>query len=204
MRTWSGITGTLLPLHQMDRGRPDLPVVVASWVRRHAPGMGDLYAILGVTATAEPTVIRDAYRALARRCHPDHGGDQDEMARLNEAWSVLGKSDRRAAYDAGLAQLETDRACPLAAPRRRRDGHTVIDFGRYAGWTLVQIAAEDDDYLAWLARTPIGRPLRGEIAAILDERAQAMHALRPVTPSARDRLGRRRDRALPRRRRWAW
>lgn len=44
---------------------------------------------------------------------------------------------------------------------------TMLDFGRYQGWTLDQIARQDPDFLEWLARTPIGRPYRPEIDSLL-------------------------------------
>lgn len=62
-----------------------------------------LYDELGVRPAASATEIRDAYRRLARRHHPDQGGrDAATMARINEAHRVLGDPARRAAYDASL------------------------------------------------------------------------------------------------------
>ncbi len=66
----------------------------------------DHYRILGVPASASPNELRDAYRALARRLHPDRLIDpaarriaDDQMAKVNEAWRVLSDPDRRAVYD---------------------------------------------------------------------------------------------------------
>jgi uncharacterized protein (DUF3820 family) len=47
---------------------------------------------------------------------------------------------------------------------------TVLDFGRYEGWTIDQLARRDPDYLLWLARTSIGRPLQAEIETALANR----------------------------------
>ena len=44
---------------------------------------------------------------------------------------------------------------------------SVLNFGRYAGWSLGEIAGRDIEYIEWLDRMPIGRPYRGEIDAIL-------------------------------------
>jgi curved DNA-binding protein CbpA len=62
------------------------------------------YERLGVARSASATEIRTAYRALARRTHPDvnESGVDASMAAVNEAWRVLGDPDRRAAYDASL------------------------------------------------------------------------------------------------------
>jgi len=47
---------------------------------------------------------------------------------------------------------------------------SVLDFGRYAGWSLRQIAARDPDYLHWLLRSPGGRQYRAQITALLQPR----------------------------------
>ncbi|GIS99243.1 MAG: hypothetical protein CM1200mP26_09560 [Acidimicrobiales bacterium] len=59
----------------------------------------DHYRTLGVPASASPDELRDAYRGLARRLHPDRVADPaarrsaaDRMAKVNEAWRVLGRS----------------------------------------------------------------------------------------------------------------
>jgi molecular chaperone DnaJ len=62
---------------------------------------GGHYETLGVRPDATAAEIRDAYRALARRYHPDRGGaDPSAMAAINEAYRVLGDPGRRAMYDA--------------------------------------------------------------------------------------------------------
>ncbi len=134
--------------------------------------MTTLYAVLGVGALADIDTIRHAYRALAREHHPDFGGDLRRMMSVNEAWHTLGDPERRASYDRQLLR-------PIPKPRSH-DGHTVMDYGRYEGWSLADIVRYDTDYLEWLSRTQTGRPLRREIADLLAERAAALEALRPV------------------------
>lgn len=46
-------------------------------------------AILGVGPHADADEVRRAYRRLARRCHPDAGGDAAEFHRLQQALAVL-------------------------------------------------------------------------------------------------------------------
>jgi curved DNA-binding protein CbpA len=79
------------------------------------------YQRLGVARSASATEIRTAYRALARRTHPDVNGSgvDASMAAVNEAWRVLGDPDRRAAYDASLvSEVPVSRARrPDAAAR---------------------------------------------------------------------------------------
>ncbi len=69
----------------------------------------DHYAILQVAPTAEPAVIAAAYRALARRHHPDVAGaaGEEAMRRINAAWEILGDPDRRADYDRRRAAAGT-------------------------------------------------------------------------------------------------
>ena len=64
----------------------------------------DDYSILGVLPEAEDCAIVAAYRALARRQHPDTWtGDPGEshrrMSEINEAYGVLGDAGFRADYD---------------------------------------------------------------------------------------------------------
>jgi hypothetical protein len=43
----------------------------------------------------------------------------------------------------------------------------VLTFGRYAGWSMGEIARADLEYLEWLDRAPIGRNYRDEIDQLL-------------------------------------
>lgn len=47
------------------------------------------YALLGVTESASPEVVTRAFRAAAKRCHPDHGGDRREFEALWQAYCVI-------------------------------------------------------------------------------------------------------------------
>ena len=60
----------------------------------------DYYNVLGAEEDAARADIERRYKHLARRHHPDRGGDEEEMKNLNEAWGVLGDADARTAYDA--------------------------------------------------------------------------------------------------------
>ena len=63
----------------------------------------DYYATLGVTKAASEKEIKQAYRKLARKFHPDvNPGDKTAEARfkdINEAYEVLGDSAKRSKYD---------------------------------------------------------------------------------------------------------
>ncbi|BAY94553.1 MULTISPECIES: DnaJ C-terminal domain-containing protein [unclassified Tolypothrix] len=63
----------------------------------------DYYAILGVSKTASPEEIKQAFRKLARKFHPDvnPGNKQAEASfkEVNEAYEVLSDPDKRKKYD---------------------------------------------------------------------------------------------------------
>jgi len=85
------------------------------------------YETLGVSREASPEVIKAAYRALARRLHPDRtGGDpkkEERLRRVNAAYEVLGDAGRRAAYDERLRLGAEDPESPMAeAPSPYGDG----------------------------------------------------------------------------------
>lgn len=60
----------------------------------------DYYQVLGVSPTADVEVVRAAYRALAKKSHPDAGGDPDRFKAIEEAHRILTHPDQRAEYDA--------------------------------------------------------------------------------------------------------
>jgi curved DNA-binding protein CbpA len=50
----------------------------------------DLYRVLGLEKTATHDQIKLAYLARAAELHPDHGGEPDEFAALDNVYQVLG------------------------------------------------------------------------------------------------------------------
>jgi curved DNA-binding protein len=63
----------------------------------------DYYSILGITKTATPEEIKQAFRKLARKYHPDvNPGNKQAEAKfkeVNEAYEVLSDTDKRKKYD---------------------------------------------------------------------------------------------------------
>ena len=63
----------------------------------------DYYETLGVSRTSDQKQIRQAYRKLARKLHPDvNPGDKTSEARfkeVNAAYEVLSDADKRKKYD---------------------------------------------------------------------------------------------------------
>lgn len=73
------------------------------------------------------------------------------------------------------AEGQTAEPRPAPAPGDGSRG-VVLDFGRYVGWSMDELSRHDPDYLLWLERTPIGRPLRAEITRVLAMREAAAAA----------------------------
>lgn len=69
--------------------------------------MKDYYAILGIRSKADPDEIRQRYRILVVKCHPDKFKNPEEKAKaeekikeINEAYETLKDPEKRARYDA--------------------------------------------------------------------------------------------------------
>ncbi len=60
----------------------------------------DYYKILEVSENASKQEIKQAYRKLAHKYHPDKkGGDEKKFKQINEAYQVLSNDQKRAQYD---------------------------------------------------------------------------------------------------------
>jgi curved DNA-binding protein CbpA len=95
-------------------------------------GERDPYAVLGVASTATPEEVVAAYRALARRHHPDVSAEADaehRMAEINAAWSVLRDPAKRAEWDQANAVDPPSTASETAAARARKHAPRAHDAG---------------------------------------------------------------------------
>lgn len=79
--------------------------------------MKDYYVILGIARTASASGIRDAFRELAKRYHPDHMGPQGTslFQDIVEAYQVLSDPDRRRVYNHGLSAA-AEHVAPAPTP----------------------------------------------------------------------------------------
>lgn len=108
-----------------------------------------------------------------------HGGFGDRTDRVSPDWSA-GRSATGGGYDSatmGAAQGHGSAGRPPGNP-----SGALLTFGRYAGWTLGEIARSDLEYLEWLDRTPIGRIHHFEIDGLL-----RAHGRRKTAPAAETR-----------------
>jgi curved DNA-binding protein len=60
----------------------------------------DYYQTLGVAENASQDEIKQAYKKLAMKNHPDRGGDTNKFQEISQAYDTLSDSQKRAQYDA--------------------------------------------------------------------------------------------------------
>ena len=92
--------------------------------------MKDYYKILQVAPYASPEVIQMAYKALAKKYHPDLNPGQEEAAQkkmkdVNEAYEILSDKDKRWQYDQiYYRQEKTEQKTSYSAPEPPKGAQT--------------------------------------------------------------------------------
>ena len=59
----------------------------------------DLYGILGILPNASDDIVKAVYRALAKKHHPDMGGNPDRFREITAAYAILSDPLKRRDYD---------------------------------------------------------------------------------------------------------
>jgi DnaJ-class molecular chaperone len=159
----------------------------------------DFYKVLQVDPEADHDVIAAAHKALARKLHPETdltGVHEVRMSALDRAFAVLSDHSRRRDFDRqresqlvamGPGHGNANGNGHDEMPRLAHGAHgaltervqagmnganvasMTLDFGRYAGWTLGDLARQDPDYLRWLSRHSSGLRYRSAILRLLSE-----------------------------------
>jgi curved DNA-binding protein CbpA len=93
-----------------------------------------------------------------------------------------GRSTQGGGFDESMRKAQGFGA---AGPPPGDPSGTVLNFGRYAGWSLGEVARRDIEYLEWLDRAPIGRNYRQE----LDELLRASGRRKSASADSSDRRG---------------
>ena len=98
-------------------------------------GTPDYYKILGVPRNAEQDEIKKAYRKLARKHHPDAGGDEAKFKEINEAYEVLSDEKKRQIYD----QYGTGNPnhIPQGWGGTGAGGAYTVNFGDFGSWAEI-------------------------------------------------------------------
>lgn len=85
------------------------------------------YRELGIAPAASLEDVRDAFRAEAKRRHPDAGGDAAAFRRLKDAYAKLSDPAVKARYDASFADALSHRVpAPIAAGLPVESGITLL------------------------------------------------------------------------------
>jgi molecular chaperone DnaJ len=155
------------------------------------------YCTLEISPTATPAEIKQAYRRLAKRFHPDSGGatgNHDKIAKINAAYEVLGDPQSRQSYDQQLyyhAQLEAagftvdghasrQQRTAEAQARHRKQYYTAQEAdAQLENWLrlvytpvirlIQQILRPLKEQLGWLSADPFDDELMGVFQDYLDE-----------------------------------
>ena len=127
------------------------------------------YDILGVDTTATESMIKDAYRGLAKKYHPDvrassdlqtgeHDPDVEKFRDVVEAYQVLSVKESRAAFDISMRsnpQMYRAAAAQQFADMMNRDGRDKSALsprqrsrGNYAEKRMAELKQERDKYNA--------------------------------------------------------
>jgi curved DNA-binding protein CbpA len=118
------------------------------------------------TSSAGPSARGASPPVSARPASPPRPGASSRPPQpetVSRDWSS-GRSSVGGGYDDSMHKADGIGAA--GRPPGNPSG-SVMNFGRYAGWSLGEISRSDLEYLEWLDRMPIGRPYRDEIDAIL-------------------------------------
>lgn len=105
----------------------------------------DYYRILGIAEQADEEQIKQAYRKLAKKYHPDLNPDNPEAEAkfkdVVEAYETLGDAEKRKKYDlkrnkAGQGNANRNRKAANAPDMNINMGNFTKDMERYFGFSF--------------------------------------------------------------------
>lgn len=105
----------------------------------------DYYKILGVTEQADEEQIKQAYRRLAKKYHPDlnpdNAGAEARFKEVVEAYEILGDAEKRREYDlkrkrTGGQGAGREKGAAKAADMNINFGNFTKDMEKYFGFSF--------------------------------------------------------------------
>jgi curved DNA-binding protein CbpA len=136
----------------------------------HEIRMAELNRAYGILR--DPASRRNYDFERAQRLSPVGPGAQPEPIPTAPVRQAVSSTSVDGTPDGDSMISGLDRMGMASAPPRADNGmlgNTRLDFGRYAGWSLSELARKDPNYLRWLGRHSSGIRFRGEIAKLLKE-----------------------------------
>jgi curved DNA-binding protein CbpA len=131
-------------------------------------------------ATPAPAPASPTVRTTQPSTHrPVGGSGMPSPDPVSSNWTS-GRSNVGGGYDErSMRRADGDGA---AGPPPGKPSGSLLNFGRYSGWSLGEIARQDLEYLEWLDRMPIGRSYRDEVDVILRQAGRRRSATRDDKP----------------------
>lgn len=123
----------------------------------------DHYNTLNITPTASQDEIKQAYRRLAKKFHPDSNQDtssHEKIARVNAAYEVLGDPESRRTYDQQRLYHSQLESAGFTVDTMTREQRTAAAQDRYRRQQKAQ--QSDEQLQLWLSRvyTPVNRMIQ--------------------------------------------
>jgi curved DNA-binding protein CbpA len=115
------------------------------------------------TRTSGPPADEAPGGGTPKRDRPEPSRPAPKPDVVSRDWTS-GRSTSGSRYTPDTAMAQGDGA---AGPPPGNPSGSVMNFGRYMGWSLGEIARTDLEYIEWLDRTPIGRSYQAEIDVLL-------------------------------------
>jgi curved DNA-binding protein CbpA len=129
--------------------------------RSHATSLKTSASARAAGSPAPPTDAPPTTRAAHGPREPSTAPPEPEV--VSRDWTS-GRSTQGGGFDESMRAAE---GLGAAGPPPGRPSGMVLNFGRYAGWSLGEVARHDIEYIEWLDRAPIGRNYRQEVDGIL-------------------------------------
>jgi curved DNA-binding protein CbpA len=159
-----------------------MAAINAAWEIIGDPDARRAFDLTRSAGAAPPDAPRPATAPGASSAPPSasrsgSGPTAREPEMVSPDWTP-GRSSQGSGYD---ESMHTAQGHGAAGPPPGRPSGTVLSFGRYAGWSLGEVARHDLEYIEWLDRAPIGRNYRQEIDDILRSSGRRKSAAREAS-----------------------